>query len=376
MAEIKEQHTIEGKEKSIFLFDLDNALSVLAKNLSYETDAQHIASLIAFGKKENWDWQRLARPANTYRTFAELVEMARQAYKWFDAVIDTADCSKNRSYFDSISISAESGLPWVYDFIDLQRLQSEADKILSSTPSYSDNVDKLQRLLLEDYVELCDVESEAGKIHASALKRSFLEQLKAAQLLGFEAGGYSLAPQAKKILSLGGEELWSIVCIRYSMSSSLFQAYVLDVWQDIREPQISEDGETAVVSPALASTLRFGDENAAWFMLKTIDDRFKSLHPVHVSRALIGPFENKYRNHPLAKRLDVATKLLAEDENFCLLRFSRQYSYAPNHIGDGDRCRQVIHQDDWRDEMLVCPAKYSSRVSKSVLGTNVRIFEM
>jgi len=208
------------------------------------------------------------------------------------------------------------------------------------------------------------------------MKRSFLEQLQDTELLGWQSTGHSFL-RAEKVRPLGGEELWNLSLIRYDLASSMFQLYVMDIWQDLRDKQITEEKNGEIkVSSQLQQALRFGKDNAAWYILKEIDQQFKSLHPVHVSRALVGPFENKYLTKPDSPPLSITRELLAEDQNVGLFRFSRQYSYAPNHETHGKELRQIIHRDDWRDEFIICPARYSSRVGKSVLGTNVKILEI
>lgn len=369
-----EQVTITGEEKAKYLRTLDAALGVLAQNFLHESDAHHIASLQAFGSQEKWDWSRLPRPKSTYATLAQLVELVRASYAWFDTITNLKEPVKNRRYFDSVRISTQSGLPWVYDIIELNRLQQQSDALCAKLPSYQDCVTKLQSALLEDTLTLDAVPQAADEIVTAALKRSFLEQLKGAGVVGWDATGYRLAPHAKKIMSLGGEELWSVVCIRFSLASSQFQLYVLDVWQDIRAPQMSG----TVVSPELSSLLKFGDENTAWYVLQTIDERFKSLHPVHVTKTNVGPFENKCAQEDPERQTTtpIIKDLLAEDVSAGLLRVSRQYTYAPNHKIIEGELRQVVYRDDWRDEIIVCPAKYASRVAKSVLGTKVRVVEV
>jgi len=188
-----------------------------------------------------------------------------------------------------------------------------------------------------------------------------------------------MKPEARLVQRLGGEDLWNITFINYSPASSHFHLYVIDVWQDIREPQITlhEDNKTGIVSLPLSETLHFADENAAWYILETIDTRFRSLHPVHVSRAIIGPYENKYRVKPeTVPALDIARTLIAEDPTTNILRFARQYAYAPNHRTVDEELRQIVAKENWRDEMIVCKGAYAPRVSQALLGRNVRIIEM
>ncbi len=370
---VKEQcFAINGEEKVRYLSQLDNSLVTLAKSLGAETNELNTAALRAFGQQNNWDWNRLPRQECTYQNLSQLVERVRQEYKWFDWCINPKDNSLNRGYYDEIRVSSESGLPWVFDFIELRRLKNDGPRMLKKMPSYADCACSLKQLLLEDTVEISEVPGKAREIQKSAMKRSFLEQLGEHEVLGVDTSGFSLEPRAKKIISLGGEELWNVVCMRYSPSSSQFQIYVVDVWQDIREPQITENHGVVSVSPALANSFRFAEDNAAWYIMRCIDENFRSLHPVHVSRGLVGPFENKYCN---GKVLPITKELLADDSNAGLLRFSRQFSYAPNHESVGGENRQIIYRDDWRDEAIVCSAGSASRVSKSVLGTNVRVFE-
>ena len=153
---------------------------------------------------------------------------------------------------------------------------------------------------------------------------------------------------------------------------------MIDAWQDIRDPQITEtEPGRGKISRELERSFTFGRDNVAWYILKTLDERFQGLHPVHVTRALIGPFETRYLTKPGSiKRLPVTDDILAHDPHAGLLRFSRQYAYAPNHEEHKETVRQVIHREPWADEFIVSPTRYAPKVSASVLGTNVRIIEM
>ena len=382
MEENPESYPVAGDEKGSYLKRLDNALNVLAKNLStIRGDAQD-AVLKAFGEQNDWDWTRLPKQRDSYRAtynaLSALVQRVRKEYGWFDWIYSSENPENNHGYFDELNISAESGLPWVFDLIELHRLRKDAEALLEKMPSYKDSAVELRKLLLEDYVEIDDIGAKANDIHKSAMQRNFIEHLKDAELLSWESTDFSMKPRVTKIMPLGVESLWNLVFIKYSRASSMFQLYSIDLWQDIREPHIIENASgIGEISGELSGSLTFGDETAAWYILKTIDERFTSLHPVHVSRALIGPFENRYLTKPDAiKPLGITQELLKDDKEAALLRFSRQYAYAPNHEAVGDRVQQVIYRENWNDEFIVCPAKYSPSVSKSVLGTSVRIFEV
>lgn len=368
------QHTIQGEEKARYLYQLDNSLFTLAKNLAAESDKNHSDSLVEFGRQHDWDWDRLPKRSNTFQNLAQLVYRVREEYQWFDWLI-YEDSARNRGYFDEIGIDAQAGLPWAFDFIALSTLKKNADETLSSMPSHKDLVARLKGLLMQDYAGIEDVPSQTSEVSRQAMKRSFLEQLKQHNPLVTETGN-ALPVQATKMMSLGAEELWNLAFINYSKASSMFQVYVIDLWQDMIQPQIIEKDGRTVVSDRLAAVLNFSPANAAWYILKTVDDKFPSLHPVHVSRGLIGPFENRYcTKRGDIEPLQVTGELLKEDPSAGLLRFSRQYSYAPSHIAKGVDIKQRIHTENWSDEMIVVPSRHASRVAKSVLGTNVRVYQ-
>ncbi|MBI5148456.1 hypothetical protein HZA33_02135 [Candidatus Pacearchaeota archaeon] len=365
---------ITGEEKVRYLACLDRFLYALQKNL-YQQDAKHLATLQAFGVANNWDWARLPEQESTYAEISSLVEIIRENYRWFDWITNQGE--KNRGYFEELTISSESGLPWAFDFIELHRLKTQSEELLAKMPSYEECAGKIKETLLEDKVPVLQLDEEIKKFHVSAMKRNFLEQLQTVRLLGWESSKYSLEPCARKVKTLGGESLWNIVYATFSPASGMFQIYLIDTWQDILEPQITETEHGTVISDALKNSFNFGKDNAAWYVLKCLDDSFKSLHPVHVSSALIGPFENKFlTKSDEIKALPITSQLLKEDKETGLLRFSRQYSYAPNHEDTAEGLRQIIYRENWSDEVIVCPGKYSSRVADSVLGTAVRILEV
>ncbi|MBM3199427.1 hypothetical protein FJZ53_00720 [Candidatus Woesearchaeota archaeon] len=368
-------YTIQSKEKEEYLRQLDSYFGILAKGLAVEKDAVNTDAVRSFGEAHKWDWSRIPKKPNTYKSLSQLVQRVRQEHWWLDWKIFSKDPSKNFGYFEQLSISSESGLPWVFDFVELHRLKKESQKMLENTISYDDAAKRLSSLMLEDEVSVEELSRETKKLHETAMKRSFFEKLQNAELLGWESTGYSLPPVVTKIMPLGGEDLWNIKLIRYSPSKNLFHAYVIDLWQDNIEPQIIEEGAQVIISKELTDLLKFSEDNSAWYMIKTIDEKFRSIHPVHVSRALIGPFENRYlTKHTNFKPLQASEELLAQDKSKGVLRLSVQYSFAPNHES-GDCLRQVIYREDWRDEFIVCPAGCSSKISSSVLGAKVRIME-
>ncbi len=369
-----EQHTIEGKEKNAYLRQLDFYLDTLIKDLAIENDVVNTPIIRDFGESHNWNWTRLPKNPGTYKAIAQLIQRVRKEYSWFDWKT-FEDPSKNFGYFEQLNISPGSGLPWVFDFVELHRLKKEASKLLDKTRSYADIAKDLETVLLEDNVEVSEVTEMAQKMHKEAMKISFLEKLKDSELLRWESTEHSLPPIATKVIPLGGEDLWNIKFISYSPSKSLFSVYVIDLWQDNREPQITESEGVGNISQELSSSLRFSEDNSVWYVLKKIDETFKSLHPVHASRAILGPFESKYLTKPTnLKMLQTTKEILEENKNFGLLRLSVQYAFAPNHESK-EEIRQVIYREDWCDEFIVCPARYSSRISSSVLGTRVRILE-
>ncbi len=420
-----ETHSVSGEEQARYLQQLDDSLGVMVSSLRQESGETALAALREFGRAKNWNWSRLPKHARSYEKFSELLERVRQEYRWFATVINEPpnDPSKNRQYYyDSMELSAESGLPFAFALIGLQKLKENAPELLHKLPSYEEGAVELHRILTEDYVPLEEVPAQADSRAEEALKRSFLEQLLDAELLVGQNLQQGLgALTVEQVRPLGGEALWNLAFARYDLANSIFQLYSIDLWQDIREPQITiwhgplstgsisasskpaglaatsaasagpRPGKAVyAISPPLQSALRgFASGNAAWFIIKELDERFRSLHPVHVSRFLVGPFENRYLtkrngnagpgenagpgNIPL---LPITPQLLAGDANAGLLRCSLQYSYAPNHEVEGKELRQVLYQQDWRQEYIISPAKYSSRVAQSVLGTDVKVLDV
>jgi hypothetical protein len=375
--EAEQQKTIQGDEKEKFLKKLDASLNVLSTNLRLGIDDKQLGLLKAFGDREKWDWQKLPQEGDIYRAMAELVDRVRHEYSWLSWQNANEDYRDNRGWFEQIGISKSSGLPWAFDFVELKRLRDRADGLLGKLPSYEGSRDELKRLIKGDNVELNQVGVNVLNINKNSMKRNFLEKLKGEELIGWGFGDNEIIPHARKELMMGGEDLWNVSAVRFMPASGTFEIYIVDTWQDIREPQITEvDGEVKV-SRELASSLRFGADNAAWYMLKEIDQKFKSLHPVHVTRAVVGPYENRYLDYRKTtfKPLAITKEILGKDPQVGLLRFERQYAYAPNQRDVGDEVRQIVYLENWQDEIIICPSKFSSDVARSVLGTNVRIFE-
>lgn len=370
-------HVLKDEEKARYLHQLDSSLKVITQNLALLKDKDKTRAVQLLAEQDNWDLQRLPKTSKTTDTLAQLVQRIREEYSWFNDTIYSQEPRRNKGYFDEINVNAESGLPWQYDLIELHRLKREAPKMLMELSSYQELLRDWQSMLLSDDVELDQVPMKAKGLQRRAMQRSFLEQLQDKELLGWESNGYSLKPSAERVLFLGGEELWNVSFIRYSLASGMFQIYAMDLWQDIREPQIKLVDGKGVVSSALEGALKFGEDNAAWYIIKELDEKFKSIHPVHVSRALLGPFESKYLTKPnRIEPLQITSELLQKDPVAALFRFSWQYAYAPNHeINKEGELQQKLYREDWRQEVIVGSARYAGRIADSLQGTDVHVWQ-
>jgi hypothetical protein len=369
--------TLQGSGKQRYLQLLDGALGALADNLATFGDDQELAAVRDFGRRERWDWRRLPRRAGTYRALSELVGRVRQEYHWFQWHASGPEPRHNRGYFDTIQLDASSGLPWAFDFIQLHHLQRDAPELLAKLPEYARLERDLRVLLTTDDVEIDRVGDRARELHRTAMRRSFLEQLRGSDLLGWKAGQTSLPPRARLVLDLGVEQLWNITLLRFMPDRAQFAAYVVDLWQDAREQLLSRGASGPVIADALQGAFCFSAENPAWYIIASLDERFPSVHPVHVSRGIIGPlFHNLGGGHAGADVLPATRRILAADPGAGVLHFTRQYSFAPLHeLRDGEP-RQIIYRQNWHDEVIVCPARHAARLARSMLGTQVRVVQV
>ncbi len=370
--------SLSGEEKTRYLHQLDLALKILSNELSIHKNIEEDPKLAAFGNQEKWDYSRLPQVSHTNSMLSLAVERVRQEYTWFDWITGKENALENKGFFEEITIDPGSGLPGPFDHIALTNHKKNVKDLLREIPTYELLFEKAKSVLTEDYLEVDEVSKEIKNIHTAAMKRNFVNLLSQADIINWESTSKSFKPIAQKIRSLGGEELWNLFYIKYSLASGVFHAYVIDFWQDIREPQVTvaEDGKTTV-STALENSLTFADDNASSYVIRSLDDKFKSIHPVHVSRILIGPFENKYQTMPNWQKLPVTKELLSEDSNAALLRMSKKYSFAPNHrINSEKELRQITYMEDWSEEYIVCAARHAPRVSSSVLGTHVKVLQM
>src|SRR3989344_2683999 len=246
------QHTISGVDHATLLRRIDGGLAALTLEFS-QIPPGYSAAVQEFGNAEEWDWDRLPKRDGTYSTLGELLDRVRQEHRWFSDIIDPEHPERNRGYFDQLGISAVSGLPWSFSFIELSNLKRRTAAETEKLPTYDELARRLRSVALEDHVELADVPAATDAFHRQAMRRSFLEQLDQATLLGWESNAYSLPPAARRIVTMGGEELWNVPFLRYMLDAAMFEAYTIDLWQDNRtDPEIRINGHRAVVSDAFA----------------------------------------------------------------------------------------------------------------------------
>jgi len=370
--------SLSGEEKRQYLHQLDISLEVLAKELLIHKNIEEDPRVSAFGAEQKWDYSRMPQTLYTNRMLALAVEKIRHEYSWFDWITGKENVLENRGFFEEISVNPGSGLPGPFDHIALSNHKKNVKDLLREIPTYEGLFERAKSILTEDYVELSEIQKAIEEIHTSAMKRNFVNLLSEAKLVNWEQTSKNFKPVAQKIRSLGGEELWNLFYIKYSLASGVFQAYVIDFWQDVRDPQVTEDERGNVtVSSALETSLNFADDNSSSYVIKSLDGKFKSIHPVHTSRILVGPFENKYQTVPNWQQLDITKELLKEDQSAALLRMSKKYSFAPNHRTNSDgELSQITYPQDWSEEYIVCAARYAQKVSSSILGTHVKVLQM
>lgn len=336
------------------------------------------AHLKEFAQLQQWDESRLPSLKSTNRTLSQLMQKVQREYRWFGQRLSSEEPLKNYAYFEQLEVSADSGLPWVFSLLELQRLRQSASELRQKLPEYARLEKEFRELLTKDYVPLNEVDGKARELQQSALKRNFLSLLPKVELLGWDAAKQRTAPIIQKVLSLGGEELWHLAFMQYHSAEGLFEAYLIDAWQERRKPTFQDNGDGRIELPKeFLDSLKFGRDNASWYILRSIDEKYAYLHPVKVSRFLVGPFENRYSTSAYSEmpKLPITAELLKEDPDCGLLRISHQYTYAPNHEEVDGKLRQVIYREDWRDEYIVAPAKFAPRVADSVLGTRVKVLE-
>ena len=372
---MSEMHKVVGEEKDAYLNKLDLALQSLIKYLKTEKTPDQLKEVQVFGNDNNWNWSRLPKLNDTYKHFTNLVQLVRKEFSWFGWKY-SKNPEQNMGYFTQLDIQENSGMPHPFSLVTLENLQEDADNKLSKLPSFKDLDEMLRETAMSDELSDARMRKQIAKIHSQAMNRNFFERLKKEGILGWGINKDYIT--ARKIIPQGVEDLWNVQMLRYSIRTGIFHVYIIDMWQDRKEPYLRMEGEKVVISNQLKDRLHFPEENAAWYILSSIDEEFPSLHPVHVTRGLIGPFECKYMTSPdMIKPLPITRKLLKQDPEAALLRASVQYSFAPNYVATpkGDDIRQVVYQEDWRDEIIVCPGKYAQMVSTSLKGDRVRIFE-
>jgi hypothetical protein len=379
--ELHKNHVLVGEEKNTYLQQLDLSLGVLSKHLANETGERHKGYIHAFGDEKDWNWNRLPSRLSSYEVLADLVDRVKDFYGWFDWKTSEENPLDNMGNYTEVELSPSSGLPWLFNLINLHHLKRDIEKHLGSLPTYEENLQVLRDTLGQDGTNDEEARQKVEAIKIDSMRRNFFERLDDSELIGWQSGPSEVSFRARKILPYMGEDLWNISFIDFVPHANIFQVYSIDLWQDNRrngniQAAVEEENGSVKVSNNFIRSLDYSPTNAAWFILKSIDESYDNLHPVHVSRALIGPFETKYLTNPGdIKPLPITGELLEDEPDVGLLRFSRQYSYAPNHV-EHNKLRQIIYREKWAEEFIVCPATHSARVANSVKGTDVTVVEI
>ena len=360
---------LRDAEKSEYLKTLDLALASLSKSLYIQkTELQQ--PFIDFNPEK---LILLPDVSIIFKSLGELVQVAKEHYALFDWIENNADPEKNMGYFDEIGVWTGSGLPWTFDFVELERLKIESSKIMAEMPTYDFLQQEMQKEIRSDRSDPTDLRVRVIGLYRDSMKRKFIEHLSSSEMVSWNGNStFTLAP--KKISPLGLESLWQINMIVYSKGDSIMNLYSLIVSQDNKMEYVSQKG----VSPHLLSRMNgFAVQNVSWYILNELDKEFPGLNPVHISRGILGPYETKYfTGNNVFGSIAIVKEILAEDESASVLRFQRQFCYSEGQDVVKGQLRQKTRQVDFRDQYLVCQPQYSGRISQSLAGSNVKIIEM
>ncbi|MBI2672901.1 hypothetical protein HYX19_01455, partial [Candidatus Woesearchaeota archaeon] len=165
-------HELVGKEKAKYLKQIDTCLKTLSSNITVETKMSGSAK--DFGKKNGWNLTRIPENKELPETLSYLINLIAEEYKFFDWTTSLENPGDNRGYFETIGISSESGLQWVFSFMERDRLKKEAVALLKNMKTYEENVESLVELLMKDYAEINDVYSKSNELNIASMKRNYL----------------------------------------------------------------------------------------------------------------------------------------------------------------------------------------------------------
>src|SRR3989338_1757821 len=366
---------LQGNKKDLYLNNIHSALAALESKLSQSNENESVRE---FGEANKWQMERLVQGKSPQSVLSSLVGKIRQNYAWLGSRNELHEPEQNSRWFDEVQIDSESGLPWVFDFVELHRLKRESRTLLRQYATEKEYLHELVRLLMGDETRAEDVPQKARDLQEFCRKRNFLERIRDAPLLSWELGKLSEAPCATLIANAGIEQLWRITAIHHHATNGMFEGIVADAWQDSEGTDIKRNDSSSTVSDRLQQALMFAEQNPAWYVLQQIDLLFPKIHPVHISRGILGPCESKYLTNPTKERglLPTTPEIISCDSDALFLRFKRQYSYAPNRLDEAGKMPvQIVHQQDWHDEYIMSPAAYVSSVAQRILGAKVHVIE-
>ncbi len=299
---------------------------------------------------------------------ATLIGDIRETYRWFGPSIDEHG---RMDYFQDIRPGEKSGLPGTFDLIALHKLKSDAPAILSKMPDYHALASTLQSMLMSDMIPVDDVAARTQIIADDASRRHYLEHLVDADILRWKSSDIRIKAERTRVM--GVEELWNISFAAYTPSLEAFQLYSIDLLQDRSDVLLSESDGIVTVDPRLMQALNYSTGNAAWYVLRDLDERFPSIHPVHVTKALLSPYTGGDLQG--SDSLPACKAISDEDGDATFIRLTRASALSSGQEVIDGNLRQIVPREDRIEEYIACPARYSARLSRTILGDNVRIIE-
>jgi hypothetical protein len=303
-------------------------------------------SLRDFIKAKRWDESRFNLDL-WGQSHGELLSRAQTSY---GLLADTENGSQSKSYFDTIAIDIQTGLPSFFQMTELEVVNANAQDYLAKILTNTEKDATIIAQLAKGIFEPDEFREQLNKSHNAMRKANYLEALIQNPI---QFSLQNAHEESTVVVDTIPERMYKNIILQHGAITGKFVSHEIDYWGNQEQ--------------SFAQSYAMTHVNNATHLLRIAARQ--NISPVLVSRTRIGPFEHTYYTGSKQNPKSQVAHDHSNDDSFYMLHVFVDYAIDPN--ASEDQVRHGLLQTHY----VVVPSQHARKVSEYYKGADVHIYE-
>jgi hypothetical protein len=326
-----------------YVTQLISSLDCLQERMDFSQTRRNVSDFI---KSKNWDGSRFNLDL-WGQSHAELLNRAKKSY---GLLADIENGSLSKSYFQSIAIDIQTGLPSFFQMAELEVVNSKAQEYLTKLLSAHEKDPSIIAEQAKGILDSAEFGDTLRNTHNAMRKANYLESLIQNPITFSLQNAHE---ESMLIVDTIPHKMYKNIILQHGAVTGKFVSHEVDYWSN-QEQNFAQSYAMTHVNNATHLLRIAARQNAI---------------PVLVSRCQIGPFEHKYYAGSQKFPKSQIAQRYKDDDSFYMLHCFVDYALDPNVA------EHQIRHGLLQTHFVVVPSKYAREVSEYYKGADVHIYE-